>query len=166
MTINKNLSQVPLFILFIFVGLISYVARSNSEENGQVSQSQQNFRQALNRAGNDWAHTVKGREFYEMGNYEKSIEEYQKAIQIIEANPDEKWQGVAESEMIRINGDRKAFAERLPRYRLVEVFEKTGRYPEALEQIDWLLAHKPIDHVRRELLARKSNILKSAEAHI
>ena len=131
-----------------------------------------NFQQDLVKGESYWVHNRLGREYFEAEDYDKSIEEYKKSIQIIESEPRDpgplfkknekngKFYQLSKEEMGKVNDESRTFKEEFPRHRLVEVYKKAGRYQEALEQIDWLLAHKPLDHVRVQLLAKREEISK------
>lgn len=126
----------------------------------QVASQIENFQQDLAKAENYWSHIRMARAHAEVRNYDASIKEYKKAIQIIQADPGEQWNDVSKEEMNRINEEVKASKQITPRHDLLEILEKTNRYPEALEQIDWLLAHKPLPHIEKELLAKQTKILQ------
>jgi len=106
----------------------------------------QGLREDLNRVSGYYLYEQRGDVFMKSGEYNKAIEEYKTAIQVIENSSD--------SEELKI------FSQKMPRHYLLQAYEKANRYPEALEQIDWLLAHKPLPHVEKELLTKKNEILQ------
>ena len=111
----------------------------------EYSQGQeQNFKSDLASIAKQWKYHDLGKKYFEAGEYEKSIEEYKKAIEIAKQEPRD-WARLRE--------------QKFPRARLIHVYEAAGRFDEAIEQIDWLLAHGPSDSVRLELLAWKNVIM-------
>ena len=106
---------------------------------GQV----QNFQVDLSSAAKQWKHHDLGKKYFEAGEYDKSIAEYKTAIEMAKQDP---------RDWVQIND------QKFPRGRLWEVYEKAGSFQEAIEQIDWLLAHKPSEPHRLDLLAWKKVI--------
>ena len=106
----------------------------------------QNLRKDLNKVGRYYAYEQKGDSFMKLEEYDKAVEEYKTAIKVIESGND--------------SDEIKAFSQGMPRHYLAQAYEKAGRYQEALEQIQWLLDHKPLDHVKQELLAKKAEVLQ------
>lgn len=126
-----------------------------------VNEQMVNFRQDLKKAESYAVHDDLGWGYAKVGNYEKAIEEYKKSIEIIQKDPgyQDRFNGTKE-ELATVNEEVRVAKQAFPRNRLLELCEKTGRHQEALEQIDWLLVHKPLDHVRAELLTKKQEILQ------
>lgn len=157
-----NTAFVGIFFQISFLAVISSrvaVATETIEANPNV---RHNFKHDLEAAKNYRIHEIRGREYYDAGKYELSIVEYNKAIEIIQSMPDEKWTDVSQIEMDRINEESRSSRQQFSRYRLVQIYEKAGRYSKALEQIDWLLTHKPVAHIQKELLVKKIELQKKA----
>lgn len=104
----------------------------------------QNFKAELDKINGFYSHEQQGDSFLKSGEYEKAIEEYKTSIRIIEDSQD--------------SIDIKTFNQKMSRYYLFQAYEKAGHHEEALEQIDWLLTHKPLPHVKEELLQRKERL--------
>jgi len=169
--LKKPLLTVIALCVVAFVLLIGWQIRVQLKDNSsfffqlrqiffpsQYSAGQMtNLQQDLARVEDHAIHEDRGRDYASAGDYEKSIEEYKKSIEIIQKDPgyQGRFQGTKE-ELDRVNEEVRIDTQKFARHRLVEVYKKAGRYPEALEQIDWLLAHKPLDHIKQELLAKKT----------
>jgi tetratricopeptide (TPR) repeat protein len=54
-----------------------------------------------------------------------------------------------------------SFQDWMSHKKMLNIYEKAGRYPEALKEIDWLIAQKPRQDVVDELQQRKQKILKA-----
>jgi len=100
-----------------------------------------NFEADISYVGKQWKYHDSGKRFFEAGEYEKSIEEYKKAIELAQNDPRGSLLGIEN--------------QKFPRGALIEVYEKAERYSDAIDQIDWLLAHKPSESYALTLLARK-----------
>ena len=111
----------------------------------KYSQGQgQNFQSDLASAAKQWKHHDLGKKYFEAGEYEKSIAEYKTAIEIGKQDA---------RDWAQINN------QKFPRGALIEVYEKAGRYQEAIEQADWMLAHKPSEPYSLHLMAYKKVII-------
>jgi len=164
-------STILVLTIFVLIGWTVKVQLADSRSFlGQLKEiffptkysanQMQNFQQDLKKSESHAVHNDLGRDYASTRQYDKAIDEYRRAIEIIESDPGEHWTDVSKAEMDRINEDERVFTQKFSRHRLVEVYKKAGRYPEALEQIDWLLAHKPLDHIKQELLTKKNEILQ------
>lgn len=86
-----------------------------------------------------WADQIhKARAYEKAGDYRQAEIEYKRAIEL---SPDQPDQGVARSGLIRI-------------------YEASGKYKLAIEQIDWLLAQGLRQDVTDKLLAQKQTLEK------
>ena len=103
------------------------------------------------------------------GRYQEAIVEYQKAIGIIQKEPGDrgklfkkdnngKFVQLSAKEMDQADEESRAFKQKFSRLRLVDLFITTHQPKEAIEQIDLLLAHKQVEHVKKELLAKKNSL--------
>lgn len=109
----------------------------------KYSQGQiENFQTDLGTAAKRVRHQNLGWDYAKAGDYDKAITEYQKAIELARQDPAGDW--------AQINN------QKFPRGTLVEIYGKAGRFQEAIEQIDWLLAHGPSEPHRLDLLAWKN----------
>ena len=156
MTYFKKYLIIVSFIILVGALFISNGLRRGDSNNDQSVQKgtntpAENFNQDLNRAEDHWVHNRLGRQYSDSGNYEKAIEEYNKAIDVIQHSPGYEWPNLKKEDADRINEDAKIDTQIFPRYQLILAYEKAARYQEALEQIDWLLAYKPLPHVKEEL---------------
>ena len=159
----------PIFfvLLIIFFGFIYLKsgrfllhALLNRPSHGVMEKAMQNFQSDLVKAEDEWKHNRKGREYFEAGDYEKAIGEYLAAIQEIQAEPNPEHPASWTKEEVNTTNEWiKTFRQEFPRHRLVEVYEKAGHYQEAIEQIDWLLTHKPLAHVWYSLTNKKQELL-------
>ena len=154
----KYYKKYPISIFFItFAGLLLALVTLRNGYSNNDSQAN-NFDQDLNKAEDHWVHNRLGRQYSDRGDYEKAIEEYNKAIEIIQNSKGNEWPNLKKEDVDRINGETKNDTQIFPRYQLVQVYEKAKQYQEAIEQIDWLLAHKPLPHVKEELLLSKERL--------
>ncbi len=91
---NKFFSiSVVLFVcvfIFLFGGFFQSKMNNSVEAKSSTEQTA-NFNEDLNKAHDYWVHNKLGSSYYRNGDYEKSIEEYGKAIEIIENIPGENW---------------------------------------------------------------------------
>ena len=133
-------------------------------EAGESANQSNNFNEDLTRAADYWKHNKLGRRYSEAGDYDNAVEEYKRAIQIIENIPGEKWEGVSKEEMDRINNKSRVFKQVFSRYGLIDVLEKAGRYEEAVQNVDWLIQNQEIkgkeELLKRKLEGMKQNILQ------
>jgi tetratricopeptide (TPR) repeat protein len=79
-------------------------------------------------------HEIKGNAYFKQGKYELAVEEYKKAPN--------KW---------------------MSHYGLADTYEAMGRYEDAINEIDWLIAQNPRPDVIQELQERKERLEKLLE---
>lgn len=152
---NKNILAIAfIFTLFIQVGCSSQaedkvIHKKSEHVESSTAGSQKLVVFAGKKEGEamieglkeiqPWANQVKKAANYEEeDDYKQAEIEYLKAIEL---SPDKADQGVARSGLIRI-------------------YEATGKYKLAIEQIDWLLAQGLRKDVTDKLLAQKQNLEK------
>ena len=124
-----------------------------------------NFNQDITKASEYWAHNKLGSAYFRQGDYEKSIVEYQKAIQIIESSPDEYARtDVSKEYMNTVNHDLKVQSQIFSRYGLIDSLDKAGRYEEAIQNIEWLQKNQVMkgkeEFLKQKLDGMKQNILQ------
>jgi tetratricopeptide (TPR) repeat protein len=78
-----------------------------------------------------------GSKYEDEGKYDLAIEQYKKAMELGE-------------------NDDKA----LCRVLLADVYEKSGQYELAIQEIDWIIAQNPREEVKDEYIARKQKLEK------
>ncbi|OIO38689.1 MAG: hypothetical protein AUJ71_02420 [Candidatus Omnitrophica bacterium CG1_02_49_16] len=160
--IGSIILLVPISVAFVGVksqpeiGTLAEAAESTNQSN--------NFNEDLKKATDYWRHNKLGSRYSEAGDYESAIEEYKKAIEIIENIPGENWGDVSQIEMNRINKESRVSKQIFSRYGLVEALEKTGRYEEALQNLDWLMQNQKVkgkeELLKQKLDGMKQNILQ------
>src|SRR3989338_5528101 len=102
--------------------------RNNSSTSSQIVYAEdtsnenqiENFNRDLNQADDHWIHTNRGWEYAKNGDYEKSIEEYKKAIEVIQNSPGDEWPNLKKEDADRINQEAKNDSQIFPRHRLVK----------------------------------------------
>ncbi|MEK7211372.1 MAG: tetratricopeptide repeat protein [Patescibacteria group bacterium] len=158
---------LAIFFLAVILGLcaVGMPLKTNNVNTALASSDQvKNFNEDLNNASNYWAHNHKGSAYFRNGDYEKSIEEYKKAIEIIENIPGENWDDVSKEEMDRINHESHVSKQIFSRYGLIEALEKIGQYEEALQNVDWLKRNQIMkgkeEFLKKKLEGMKQNILQ------
>ena len=159
---NKFLSGSVILIvciLVIFIGTffqprIRGVAEAQSDSN-----QAKNFNDDLNKASNYWAHNNLAFDYAKAGQYNKATEEYKKAIEVIENMPGDKWPNLKKEDVDRMNQQTRIDAQIFSRYGLVEALEKTGKYEEALQSVEWLIQNQHVKG-KEELLKQKLDGMK------
>jgi len=147
MKINRQIILVLLIVVAVFLigaGIYSYIAfmqmKKGSEaalrtfdpttEAGKVSIARRKeMQERINQENIAW-------QYYQIGEYERAIEEYKKALEMSEHH---QW---------------------VSRYRLSEAYEKTGNHKVALQEIEWLISQNPRQQVMDELKKRKEKNLQ------
>lgn len=166
-----SISIILFICVFIFLinGFIHTKISNSAEAKSSTSQTK-SFNEDLKIASDYWVHNKLGSAYYRAGDYKKSIEEYQKAIQIIEDIPGEIWKDVAKEEMDRINKESSVFKQIYPRYGLIEALEGAGRYDEAIQNVDWLMQNQKMkgkeEFLKQKLQTMRKNLLNKSTQHL
>jgi tetratricopeptide (TPR) repeat protein len=145
------------YIKWAFIFLISNLIIICSESCRAVDTK--NFEEDLKKAESYAVHENKGWDYVKDGQYDKAIEEYKKAIDIIENIPGENWGNVSQEEMDRINKESRNSKQIFSRYGLIDALEKAGQYEEALQNVEWLIENQRVKG-KEELLKNKLNTMK------
>ena len=121
----------------------------------------ENFNNDLNNASNYWAHNKLGSAYFRDGDYENAVNEYKKAIEVIENLPGDKWPNLKKEDVDRMNQQTRIAAQIFSRYGLIEALEKTEKYEEALHNVEWLMQHQQVKG-KEELLKQKLEGMKQS----
>ena len=162
---NKFLSTSIILSVCVFIFLFGGFFQSkinNSVEAKSSAEQTSNFHEDLNTAHDYWVHNKLGSSYYRNGEYGKSIDEYEKAIQIIESAPDEYLRtDVSEEYKDGVNHELKVNSQIFSRYGLIDSLEKAGRYEEAIRNIDWLKQNQIVKG-KEALLKQKLGEMKQS----
>lgn len=127
----------------------------------------QNFSDDLNKASNYWVHNNLAFDYAKGGLYDKAVEEYKKAIKVIENMPGDKWPNLKKEDVDRMNQQTRIDAQIFSRYGLIEALEKTGHYEEALQSVDWLIQNQQVKGkevlLKQKLDGMKQNLLQKTQ---
>lgn len=126
----------------------------NLAEASANSEQDRNYQGDLTNASNYWEHNNLAFDYARSGQYEKSVAEYQAAIEVIEKMPGDKWPNLKQEDADRINQHTRIQAQIFSRYGLAEALEKVGRFEEALQNVDWLIQNQHVKG-KEELLKQK-----------
>jgi tetratricopeptide (TPR) repeat protein len=171
----SNLKRNLVVATLIFISLVFYFkikVESRPIESDfkkqKTNQQYDNFKKDLKAANSYTIYDNRAWDLAREGNYSAAIIEYKKALSIIESLPDENWADVPREEMNRINMESKASKQIFSRYGLVEALEKTGRYDEALENVEWLSKNQQIkgkeELLRIKLEKMRQNLLNKSQS--
>ena len=158
---NKFLNILTILLLiYIPIVLFECYGTASMANAGQA----ENFNDDLKKADDYWIHNNLGWDYAKNGDYEKSIMEYKKAIEIIKNMPGDKWPNLKKEDVDRINQQARIDSQIFSRYRLIEVLEKTGRYKEAIENVEWLMKNQVMkgkeEFLKHKLEGMKQNLLQ------
>ena len=134
---------------------LNTIGLAEADPNDQAK----NFNEDLNKASDYWAHNKLGSAYFRNGDYENSVNEYKKAIDVIENMPGDKWPNLKKEDVDRMNQQTRIDAQIFPRYGLSEALEKTGRYEEALQNVEWLAQNQHVKG-KEELLKQELEGMK------
>lgn len=162
---NRLILLIVLIILFS-IGILSD-DKSHIFVSKTLCDQLSNFQSDLKQAESYDYHEDLGRDYVKAGNYDKAVEEYKKAINIIENIPGENWAGVSKEDMDRINKESHVSRQIFSRYRLIDALEKAGRFDEALENVEWLMRNQKMkgkeEFLRKKLESMKNNLLQKMQ---
>ena len=154
---NKFLNNSVILTVCIAIVLIvaSFQLKARNIAEAQTDSDQaKNFNDDLNKASNYWAHNNLAFNYAKGGQYDKAVEEYEKAIEVIENMPGDKWPNLKKEDVDRMNQQTRIDRQVFPRYGLAEALESAGRYTEALHNVEWLMKNQQVKG-KEELLKQK-----------
>jgi tetratricopeptide (TPR) repeat protein len=165
--IFKNGSLVMLIIIGGFV-VSRYIANANNlKDPPKYNEQAENFQQDISKAKSYTVHDDLGWDYAKNGQYEKAIEEYKKAIEIIESMPGDEWPNLKKEDADRIKKQSRIDSQIFSRYQLIDVLDKGGRYEEALDNVEWLMRNQQIkgkeEFLKKKLEGMKQNILQKMQ---
>lgn len=158
--LNSSVILTVCTAIILTVASFQLQARNIAEAQTDSDQDK-NFNDDLNKASNYWAHNNLAFDYAKGGQYDKAVEEYEKAIEVIKNMPGDKWPNLKKEDVDRMNQQTRIDAQVFSRYGLVEGLEKTGRYEEALQSVDWLMRNQHVKG-KEELLRQKLERMKQS----
>ena len=169
MSKNRKISYF-VFVVILLTGLF-FLNLKNDKASGSVASQQsknnspsQNFEQDIARAESYAVYENRGWDYAKNGDYERALQEYKKAIDVIQNMPGDKWPNLKKEDVDRMNQQTRIDAQIFSRYGLVEALEKTGGYEEALQSVDWLMRNQQVKG-KEELLKQKLEGMKQDLLH-
>jgi len=139
--------SVVICITFIFMGWFFYeFAKAFKAHNAAVkfpahgTPAVEAYHKSVERIHTKNKHLDEGMRYAEQGKYDLAISEYKKAAEL-----GDKW---------------------VPKMRLAQLYEKTGQYKLALQELNWLISKNPREDVLNDLTERKQRIEKLTQEDI
>lgn len=164
-----KISKFIIFFVAFFTGwtilnISTYLlsdASSFETDSGQI----RNFETDLKKAKSYDYHEDLARDYIKTGQYDKAIEEYKTAINIIETSPDDFTRtDVSKEFRDNVNFELKASSQIFSRYGLIGALEKAGQYTEALQNVDWLMKNQIMkgkeEFLKKRLEGMKQSLLQ------
>ena len=166
MRIRNKFLIVPAVLFSSMIVVLGLFLRLNVNGLAEARPNDQakNFNEDLNKASDYWAHNKLGSAHFRNGDYENSVNEYKKAIEVIKNMPGDKWPNLKKEDVDRMNQQTRIDTQIFSRYGLAEALEKTGRYEEALQSVDWLMRNQHVkgkeELLKQKLEGMKKNLLQ------
>lgn len=144
--------------------LIGMLCRNSDVGIALASSNQiQNFNDDLEDASNHWIHINRAWDYKKSGQYDRAVDEYKIAIEIIQKSPGDEWPNLQRGDADRINQTAKIDEQIFPRYGLVEALEGAGRYDEAIQNVEWLMQNQQMkgkeEFLKQKLEGMKRNLV-------
>ena len=154
-----------LLMIFIATAIGRSIANSSHIESSSKNNEQaENFQQDVSKARAYAVHDDLGWDYAKSGQYEKAVEEYKKAIEIIENMPGDEWPNLKKEDADKINKQSRIDSQIFSRYQLIDALDKAGRYEEAIQSVDWLIQNQNIkgkeEFLKIKLDGMRQNLLQ------
>ncbi len=165
MRTRNKLLTASIFLFVCAVIVFGSFFHSKTSVLAEANSNQvENFNDDLNKASDYWAHNKLGSAYFRNGDYENAVNEYKKAIEVIENMPGDKWPNLKKEDVDRMNQQTRIDAQIFSRYGLVEALEKTGKYEDALQSVEWLMQNQRVkgkeELLKQKLEGMKQNLLQ------
>ncbi len=156
-----------IFFLAVIVGIIAIGVpqkATNIETASANADQGKNFNDDLKKADDYWGHNNLAWDYQKSGQYDKAVDEYKKAIEVIQNSPGDEWPNLKKEDADRINQNAKIDAQIFSRYGLIEALDRSGKYEEAIQNVDWLMQNQQMkgkeEFLKKKLEGMKQNLLQ------